>query len=98
MSGECEQFAVDLSAYFDGELPPDEAAAVKAHVDGCARCRADLNKMRGLRAALQRTGAAAAPEKRLIQDLMRTLQRPEGQDGGRLGDGIGRGPAFTRGR
>lgn len=29
-----------LSAYVDGELPPEEVAAVEAHLAGCAECRA----------------------------------------------------------
>jgi hypothetical protein len=41
-----------LSALVDGDLAPPEAARVRAHVDGCARCRqgiADLETMtRGL--------------------------------------------------
>lgn len=97
MSGACDRFAVDLSAYFDDELDPAEAAAVKAHVDGCARCRAELDKMRGLRNALNRTGEAALPERRLLQDLMRALSQPESQKSGGLTTGE-RGPGVTRGR
>jgi len=98
MSGECEKFAVDLSAYFDDELGAEEATAVKAHLTGCARCRADLDKMRGLRDALHHTGDTAVPEKRLIQDLMRALQRPAGQDARGPGEAGRRGPNLTRGR
>jgi anti-sigma factor RsiW len=97
MSGACEQYAIDLSAYFDEELEPAEAAAVKAHLEGCARCRVELERMRGLRQALNRTGAAALPERRLLQDLMRALGQPESRQGaGRNGEEQGRG--VTRGR
>lgn len=29
----------DLTAYLDGELPPEAATRVKAHLDGCEDCR-----------------------------------------------------------
>ena len=34
-----------LSAYLDGELPTAEAAAVAAHVAGCAECAGRLAEM-----------------------------------------------------
>jgi hypothetical protein len=97
MSGDCEKFAVDLSAYFDDELSAEEAAVVKAHVDGCQRCRADLDKMKGLRSALNSSGGAPVPEQRLIQDLMRALRQPDGQGGADVFGSGRRGPSPTRG-
>jgi anti-sigma factor RsiW len=37
---------LSLSAYLDDALPPDERAAVRAHVDGCARCRGQVDGLR----------------------------------------------------
>ena len=96
MSGECDRIAVDLSAYFDEELDPGEAAAVKAHLDGCARCRAQLDKMRGLRRALNSSSAATLPEHRLLKDLMRALQGQEGKERGE--SRAGENPGVTRER
>ena len=35
-----------LQAYLDGTLPPEELRAVRAHMDGCADCRAELALLR----------------------------------------------------
>ena len=35
-----------LSAYLDEGLAPGEANAVRAHLDGCARCRRRLDELR----------------------------------------------------
>ena len=43
-----------LADYLDGLLPPDEAAAVKKHLDGCAECR---DEHRFLKAYMKETGA-----------------------------------------
>jgi hypothetical protein len=36
----------DLSAWIDGELPPERRAAVERHLAGCAACRAELESLR----------------------------------------------------
>lgn len=46
-----------LSAYLDGELPPDERARVRAHLDGCPVCAARLEEL----AATARLVAALPP-------------------------------------
>lgn len=52
-----------LHAYIDGELSPDEAAALELHVGECALCAAALAEARGLVAAASRviTTLDAAP-------------------------------------
>ena len=100
MKSECEKLAVELSAYFDKELNGAQAAAVEAHLAGCADCRGDLEKMTRLRNALHDSGTRAAPETRLLQDLMQALRRPERNDGRELFE-IGRNgppPSTIRGR
>lgn len=70
----CREYAVDLSAYFDGELEEPERAELEAHLADCQGCRHDLEKMGRLRQAMtamrpprqQRSG-------RLLRDLMRSL-------------------------
>ena len=42
-----------LSAYLDGELAPEEAAGVDAHLAGCDECRAELNALDGVRSGLR---------------------------------------------
>jgi hypothetical protein len=45
----CKTYSTErLSAFVDGELPPAEAAAVRAHASGCAACTAALADLRAL--------------------------------------------------
>ena len=39
---QCQQVRELLSAFYDEELPPDQASAVAAHIAGCAACAAEL--------------------------------------------------------
>ncbi len=49
-----DEFALRLHAYADGELDGGEARAVEAHLETCAACRADLARIRELKAAVKR--------------------------------------------
>jgi hypothetical protein len=42
-----------LSALLDGELPPDEEAAVRRHLAGCTECARELAIMRDLGGAMK---------------------------------------------
>ena len=44
--------SVDLKAYFLGELPPAERAPVEKHLDTCAGCREELERLDSTRSAL----------------------------------------------
>ena len=46
------EIARKLERYRDGELPPEERAAVAAHVAVCPDCRAELQALEGLSALL----------------------------------------------
>ena len=49
MSAPCKTCTTErLSAFFDGDLPPAEAAGVRAHVATCATCTATLADLRAL--------------------------------------------------
>lgn len=43
---------VSLGAYALGDLPPDERAAMAAHIEGCPECRAELRELEGVAALL----------------------------------------------
>jgi hypothetical protein len=43
---------LSLGAYALGDLPPDERAAMSAHIDGCAECRTELRELEGVAALL----------------------------------------------
>lgn len=48
----CVELVELLTDYLEGALPPDEVAAVEAHLDLCSACRTYLEQMRTTIAAL----------------------------------------------
>ncbi len=54
----CELWTAKLDAYFDGELPPDEARALQEHLRGCASCSTE-----GLNALQQKLAVRAAGQR-----------------------------------
>jgi hypothetical protein len=50
----CDPTRERLSALLEGDLPGEEEEAVRAHLESCARCRAELDALRLTVAALRR--------------------------------------------
>ena len=46
MASNCEDVTAQMMELLYGELPADARASVDAHVAGCARCRAELRRLR----------------------------------------------------
>jgi anti-sigma factor (TIGR02949 family) len=69
----CPEIARLLDAYADGELDAHSAHAVEAHLSGCARCRASLQSVQALRAALLRAGADDAAPSALRERIRQRL-------------------------
>lgn len=63
MNGDLEKHpdAATLSLYYDGEGPPEFKAALVEHVDGCAKCRQELERLARLTAELRELPEKAAP-------------------------------------
>jgi anti-sigma factor RsiW len=59
-----------LSAYLDRELAPEEEAAVRQHLAGCAACRQELDRLSALKRML-----AALPERPLPEGFWSALRR-----------------------
>lgn len=61
--------------YLLGELPPDEAAALEAHLQLCTPCRAELGDLREALNLLADGVPAADPPPELKRRIMRRLRR-----------------------
>ncbi len=57
----CDAYREHLSAWVDGELPPDLEEAVRRHLDGCPTCRATVDQLRATAGLVARLPARAAP-------------------------------------
>jgi anti-sigma factor RsiW len=57
----CSQVLESLSAYLDGELAPEAAARVRAHVAGCDACARFGAGVRAVVAALRETPGDELP-------------------------------------
>ncbi|HEV8339639.1 MAG TPA: zf-HC2 domain-containing protein [bacterium] len=51
-----------LSAYLDRELPPDQEAVVRRHVEGCVACQEELARLAHLKRLLSALPQRAAPD------------------------------------
>jgi hypothetical protein len=70
----CEQAREHLSAYLDKELTSELSAAVRAHLETCAECRALLADLRATAGLLGRLPVRRAPE-HIATDVQREMER-----------------------
>jgi hypothetical protein len=72
---ECHDVQKTLQAFLDGEVTPDEGEKISAHLDSCAECRAEFEKLRTLdRMVAENQGLDPGPE---IWERMRANVRKE---------------------
>lgn len=62
MKSAAHQYEDKLLEFAYGELPPHEASAVDAHVQGCTRCAELLSEIRGVRATMAQLPMEQAPD------------------------------------
>lgn len=67
------EVAEELSAYLDGELEPDRAASVDAHLTSCEECSALLEELRATHDALASLGGLSAPDD-FVASVQRTIE------------------------
>lgn len=58
----CEEYAALLDLYVDGELSPEEMAAVQEHLDQCPDCRRYVDEILEIRAAFPDVEETPVPE------------------------------------
>lgn len=75
----CEAIKDRLPDVAAGTLPQAEEASIQAHLLSCADCRAELELVRGLRAALENESAVPSGLEGRIQALVRE-ERGEAQE------------------
>ena len=77
----CDEAMARLWDYIDGELTPEVEAAVRTHLDDCARCYPELDLHRGFREFIRRTREAPIqPE--LRRRVFLSLLGAEAEPGG----------------
>src|SRR5271165_5577764 len=59
---DCLRFSAWVAPYIDGELDPDHAVEMEAHVVGCGTCAERVALIRAMRVSLKRTTSRHAPE------------------------------------
>jgi Predicted transmembrane transcriptional regulator (anti-sigma factor) len=72
-----------FSAYFDGELSPEEKAAVDHHLSTCIQCRTSLERFRRTLGALGSLKRTAAPHSFLADIRQQINRRSRGRFFGR---------------
>src|SRR5207237_2827303 len=70
----CREWRERLGAYVLGQLSDDELAATRAHIEGCAACRAEAESLAPLAELLSiadpaQLGAAPAPPAKLADRI-----------------------------
>jgi anti-sigma factor RsiW len=77
MNKACKPYAVDLSAYFDGELAGEERQAMEAHLADCEGCRDTLARFRKMRTALHELARPPRKRQSILADLKARLAEEE---------------------
>jgi len=77
MNKACKPYAVDLSAYFDGELEGDELKAMEAHLSECEGCRNTLARFGKMRSALHELARPPRKRQSILEDLKARLAEEE---------------------
>jgi len=75
----CREWRETLGAHALGQLPEEERAALEAHLEGCAECRAELESLAGVARLLpladpERFGTAPAPPPSLGDRIAATIR------------------------
>lgn len=75
MSKGCKAYAVELSAYFDGELRGDALARMESHLAACENCRDTLARLRKLRNAMHALSKPPRRRSSILEDLKARMQQ-----------------------
>lgn len=85
MSDEHTQFLDEIGAYLVGGLDPDEAGAVRRHLEGCATCRDELNALDGINELMEAAALTEPPPPGLQDRVMAAIEGEAVEARGRRG-------------
>jgi anti-sigma factor (TIGR02949 family) len=88
----CDQVIRRLWEYVDGELEPESAAALRAHLDMCSRCLPQYDFQKAYRAFALRTANQAVPPhvRRRVFDAILAEEAGADPPAPRAGGGVSR--------
>ena len=79
---DCDQNAVTLGSYLDGELPGERASAVREHIGSCSKCAAELADLVVVHRALRPARGLFTPSAEFRKKIERQVERPRRREGG----------------
>jgi anti-sigma factor RsiW len=71
----CETWREKLGAYMDGELPASESIAVRAHLQGCTGCAAEIADQVRMKRSVAAAGRSYAPSAAFRAKMMRAVSK-----------------------
>jgi len=78
-----DRFEELLGSYLLGELSAEEEHELERHLEGCSRCRSELNRVRQSHGHLRELAASGPPPELKARVLEQIRERPPEQAGGR---------------
>ena len=73
---QCSSAETMLGAYLDGELPPDKAAVIQAHLGKCKRCSSEIAELARLQRSLRIARGHFAPSPEFRRKVQNQISRP----------------------
>lgn len=73
----CDQWGPVLHAFIDGELDLVRAAELEAHLAGCPDCRAEMERVRGVRQRIGRDGVRFKMPEEVRAQVLTALSREQ---------------------
>ena len=73
----CDQWGPVLHAFIDGELDLVRAAELQAHLAGCPDCRAEMERVRGVRQLIGRDGVRFKMPEEVRAQVLTALSREQ---------------------
>lgn len=82
MGKACQNYSLNISAFFDGELEGDELKELELHLQSCEFCQTDLEGMKNIQAVISAASASSPPleSRSLFKDIMAKVKEEEKEE------------------